>query len=169
MKDLSVKKKLYLGFGSIVAIILILLAVAYNNFARLTEANGWDKHTMQVLIEIDRINNAVLRTQVEIRGYLLTGNDTVLASEREYAQEVSQHMQNAIQLTADNPRQNERLKKAGSLLDTWLNVNLKRQIDKRRALGDVKGAADALGQSNELRDSSAAGPRVRALLEDATA
>jgi methyl-accepting chemotaxis protein WspA len=169
MKDLSVKNKLYLGFGSIVAIILLLLAVAYNNFSRLTEANGWDKHTMQVLIEIDRINNAVLRTQVEIRGYLLTGNDTVLASEREYAQEVTQHMQNAIQLTADNPRQNDRLKKAGAILETWLNVNLKRQIEKRRQLGDTKGAADALGQSNELRDSAAAVAAVRALLDDATA
>ncbi|HEY1149708.1 MAG TPA: methyl-accepting chemotaxis protein [Pseudoduganella sp.] len=169
MKDLSVKNKLYLGFGSIVAIILLLLAVAYNNFSRLTEANGWDKHTMQVLIEIDRINNAVLRTQVEIRGYLLTGNDTVLASEREYAQEVTQHMQNAIQLTSDNPRQNDRLKKAGAILETWLNVNLKRQIEKRRQLGDTKGAADALGQSNELRDSAAAVASVRALLEDATA
>jgi methyl-accepting chemotaxis protein WspA len=169
MKDLSVRNKLYLGFGSIVAIILILLAIAYNNFARLTEANGWDKHSMQVLIEVDRITNAVLRTQVELRGYLLTGNDTVLASEREYAQEVTQHMQNAIQLTADNPRQHDRLKKAGSLLDTWLNVNLKRQIDKRRELGDVKGAADAIGQSSELRESAAVVASVRALLEDSTA
>lgn len=33
-KDLSIKNKLYLGFGSIVAIILILLGVAYNSFSR---------------------------------------------------------------------------------------------------------------------------------------
>jgi methyl-accepting chemotaxis protein WspA len=168
MKDLSVKNKLYLGFGSVVAIILILLAIAYNNFTRLTMANGWDKHTMQVLIEIDRVNNGVLRTQVEIRGYLLSGSENMLASEREYAQDFTEHMQNAIRLTADNPRQNDRLKKAGAMLDTWLNVNLKRQIEKRRALGDAKGAADSLGQSDELRESSAMVGSVRKLLEDAT-
>ncbi len=39
-KNLSIKNKLYLGFGSIVAIILILLGMAYNNFSRLSEANA---------------------------------------------------------------------------------------------------------------------------------
>jgi len=167
MKDLSVRNKLYLGFGSIVAIVLILIAIAYSNFASLNEANGWDKHTMQVLTEIDRVNNGILRTQVEVRGYLLTGNEAVLSTEREHAVAATQNMQNAIRLTADNPRQNERLKKASALLDSWLNVNLKRQIDKRRQLGAAKGAADELGQSSELRESAAVIIALRGLLDDA--
>ena len=46
-KDLSIKNKLYLGFGSIVAIILILLGVAYNThvieaiLTHVAPALGW--------------------------------------------------------------------------------------------------------------------------------
>jgi len=169
MKDLSVRNKLYLGFGSIVAIVLLLLAVAYNNFARLNAANNWDKHSLEVLLEIDRLNNAVLRAQVEVRGYLLTGKDEVLATERENAVTATQHMQNLLRLTSDNARQHERLKKAGVLLEQWLNVHLKRQIEKRRELADAKGAADIIGQSSELRESVAVVTSLRGLVDEATA
>ncbi|MEG0987030.1 MAG: CHASE3 domain-containing protein, partial [Clostridia bacterium] len=80
-KDLSIKNKLYLGFGSIVAIILILLGVAYNSFTRLSEANAWDRHTMEVQVEIDKIHNSILQIQVEARGFILTGNDASLNPE----------------------------------------------------------------------------------------
>ena len=89
MNNLSIKKKLYIGFGSIVAIILLLLILAYNNFSRLTDANNWDKHTMEVLIELDRVNNASLQIQVDTRGYILTGNETFVASERENAEQAN--------------------------------------------------------------------------------
>ena len=72
-KDLSIKNKLYLGFGSIVAIILILLGMAYNSFSRLSQANAWDRHTMEVLVEIDKIHNYILQIQVDVRGFILTG------------------------------------------------------------------------------------------------
>ena len=51
MRNLSIKKKLIVGFGAIVAILLLLLSLAYNNFARLSQANAWDRHTLEVLLE----------------------------------------------------------------------------------------------------------------------
>jgi len=167
MNNLSIKNKLYIGFGSIVAIILILLILAYNNFTRLTEANGWDKHTMEVLIELDRINNASLQIQVDARGYILTGNETFIASERDNAELLKQHVAKSVQLTADNPQQNERLKRAQALLTTWADVNIRRQIEKRRALGDTKGAADTLGQSSELKEAAAVVGAARDLIDQA--
>lgn len=38
LRNLSIKKKLTVGFGAIVAILLLLLTLAYNNFARLSQA-----------------------------------------------------------------------------------------------------------------------------------
>src|SRR4051812_23029771 len=70
IKDLSVKYRLYFGFGSIVAIILLLLALAYNSFARLSEASGWDRHTLEVLLEADKVSIDVLNIQSEERGYI---------------------------------------------------------------------------------------------------
>ncbi len=167
MNNLSIKNKLYIGFGSIVAIILLLLVSAYNNFARLTDANKWDKHTMEVLVELDRVNSASLQVQVDARGYILTGNETHIASERDNVEVLKQHMSKVVQLTADNPQQNERLKRAQALLNTWADTNIRRQIDKRRALGDTKNAAEILGQSSELKEAGAIVSSARELLDQA--
>jgi len=167
MKNLSIKNKLYIGFGSIVAIILLLLILAYNNFASLTDANRWDKHTMEVLIELDRINSVSLQIQVDTRGYILTGNEALIASERENAELLKQHVIKAVQLTADNPQQNERLKRVQALLATWAEVNIRRQIDKRRALADTKGAAEVVAQSSELKEAAAIVSNARELLDQA--
>ena len=95
MNNLSIKNKLYIGFGSIVAIILLLLITAYNNFSRLSDANGWDRHTMEVLLELDKVNNIALQIQIDTRGFLLTGNETNVAGEKEDAEQLKQHMAKA--------------------------------------------------------------------------
>jgi methyl-accepting chemotaxis protein WspA len=101
------------------------------------------------------------------RGYILTGSEALIGSERENAEQLKQQVAKAVQLTADNPQQNERLKRAQALLTTWADVNIRRQIDKRRSLGDTKGAAEILGQSSELKEAGAIVASARELLDQA--
>ena len=167
-KDLSIKNKLYLGFGSIVAIILILLGVAYNSFARLSEANKWDRHTMEVLSEISKIHNSILQIQVEARGYILTGNEASLNPETDEMAVLTQHTQKAIAMTVDNKPQAERFRKIDQLTTTWVKDWINPQIEKRRALGNAPGATEtvarsmpqngypAIVQANKLLDEAAA-------------
>ncbi|AYM75380.1 HAMP domain-containing protein [Janthinobacterium agaricidamnosum] len=146
-KDLSIKNKLYLGFGSIVAIILILLGVAYNSFSRLSEANAWDRHTMEVLVEIDKIHNSILQIQVEARGFILTGNEASLTPETDETAMLSQHTQKAIAMTVDNKLQSERFRKIDQLTTTWVKEWITPLIEKRRALGNAPGATEAVARS----------------------
>ena len=167
-KDLSIKNKLYLGFGSIVAIILILLGVAYNSFARLSEANKWDRHTMEVLSEISKIHNSILQIQVEARGYILTGNEASLNPETDEMAVLTQHTQKAIAMTVDNKVQAERFRKIDQLTTSWVKDWINPQIEKRRALGNTPGATEtvarnmvasgypAVVQANKLLDEAAA-------------
>lgn len=167
-KDLSIKNKLYLGFGSIVAIILILLGVAYNSFSRLSEANAWDRHTMDVLVEIDKIHNSVLQIQVEVRGFILTGNEASLNPETDEMAVLSQHTQKAIAMTVDNKQQSERFRKIDQLTSVWIKEWINPLIEKRRALGNAPGATEsvarnmpptgypAVAQANKLLDEVAA-------------
>ncbi len=167
-KDLSIKNKLYLGFGSIVAIILILLGVAYNSFSRLSEANAWDRHTMEVLVEIDKIHNSILQIQVEVRGFILTGNEASLTPETDEMAVLSQHTQKAISMTVDNKQQSERFRKIDQLTTTWVKEWINPLIEKRRALGNAPGATEtvargmppsgypAVAQANKLLDEVAA-------------
>ena len=167
-KDLSIKNKLYLGFGSIVAIILILLGVAYNSFTRLSEANAWDRHTMEVLVEIDKIHNSILQIQVETRGYILSGNEVSLNPETDETAVLTQHTQKAMTMTTDNKAQAERFRKIDQLATDWVKEWINPLIEKRRALGNTPGATEAVArlvpaagspgilQANKLLDEAAA-------------
>eukprot|EP01034_Spumella_vulgaris_P042024 gene42024-52092_t len=165
LKDLSIKKKLYFGFGAILAIITLLLLVAYNNFNRLSEANGWDRHTMDVLLSIDRVSNDILEVQAESRGYYLTGDPTRAARIKGELEEVAASLLKARELTRDNPAQLARLAKVRAQVDQWVKEVLEPQVARRAQLGDAPGAADAIGRAPEsqLKQGS---PLIRSIHEE---
>jgi len=166
-KDLRIKNKLYLGFGAIVAIILLLLAVAYNNLTRLSDANAWDRHTAGVLVEIEKTNNAILLIQVEARGFSLTGKEGSLTPERDESSLLTQHLDKLIAMAAGNPAQMARMKKVEQLTSSWIKDWITPLIEKRRALGAAPGAADSIGRVMVV-GGVADLKQANALLEEAT-
>jgi methyl-accepting chemotaxis protein WspA len=145
VQNISIKNKLRIGFGAIVAIILVLLSFAYGNFKRLSEANAWDRHTLEVLLETNHVSTSVLQVQSSTRGYLLTGNEAVIAPVRNEHESASVHLRRAIALTADNPSQQERLKQVEPLLAAWMKESVEPQIALRRSVGKA-GPAQSSGQ-----------------------
>jgi len=133
--NLSIKSKLSTGFGAIVAIILLLLILAYNNFSRLSDARDWDRHTLEVLLETNKVATSMLQVQAAVRGYLLTGDEGLLASvEREHAA-ARHHLERARDLTRDNPRQQERLRQLEPMLENWMTAAVNPQVAMRRRAG----------------------------------
>jgi len=133
--NLSLKSKLSTGFGAIVAIILLLLGLAYNNFSRLSDARDWDRHTLQVLLETNNVATSMLQVQTAVRGYLLTGDEGLLASiEGEHAR-ARTHMQRARDLTRDNPTQQQRLSQLDPIINNWMTRTVNPQIALRRRSG----------------------------------
>lgn len=167
--NLSIKNKLYLGFGAIVAIFLLLLALAYNNFMRVTEANRWDKHTMEVLLAIDKVNLNIMQVQVEARGYYLTGASERLATIKSEIADVPPLIKQLHTLTADNPNQVARLAKLEATLNAWVADVIDVQVARRTQLGDTPGAADMIGNSGQFKTGSPIIKTVYAALDDAAA
>ncbi|MET3134329.1 methyl-accepting chemotaxis protein WspA [Oxalobacteraceae bacterium GrIS 1.11] len=165
---LSIKHKLYLGFGAIVAIILILLTLAYNNFLRLSDANAWDRHTMEVLLEVDKVHNAILLIQAETRGYVITGSESYLTPEHDEAAMLDEHVQRLATLSADNPAQVERLKKITQLSRAWVKDWIAPMVEKRRALGKAPGATDNIGHAM-IQGGSPAIKETNKLLDEVAA
>jgi methyl-accepting chemotaxis protein WspA len=118
-KDLSIKKKLYLSFSAILAIILVLLTIAFNRFNSLSDANAWDRHTMEVIQAIDGLRNDLLQVQVEARGYYLTGTPQRLERARKELLDIPASVQKLQKLTADNPDQVARFKKLETMINAW--------------------------------------------------
>ena len=125
MKDLRIKTKLAGGLGAIVALLLVLLAIAYNNFNRLSEANDWDRHTREVLQETNLIAVAVLQIQNSTRGFMLTGNESLVEIIPREEAAMLQHHATLLRLTADNPAQQQRLQRMRPLMVDWVQNIIK--------------------------------------------
>jgi methyl-accepting chemotaxis protein WspA len=154
LRDLSIKRKLYVGFGAILAIILALLIIAYNRFNSLSEANQWDRHTMDVIQAVDALRNDLLQVQVEARGYYLTGTLARLERTRKEQRDIPESIQKLQQLTKDNPVQVTRFGKLESMISVWSKDVIESQLALREQMGDRPGAADAIGRTPQLANTA---------------
>lgn len=162
--NLSIKNKLTLGLGAIVALILFLLALAYNNFSRLSDANRWDRHTLQVLLESNHVDTSMLQIQASTRGYLLTGKEALVAPIAHEFELAREHLDKAISLTKDNADQQQRLAKLRTAMDDWKSKVVEQQINLRR---NSKGGATAQAVIDQsVIDGSDVVTAMRNILEE---
>ena len=149
-KDTSIKSKLYLGFGAIVAIILFLLVSAYNSFSRLSEASRLDRRTLEVMVEAQKIAHDFFEIQAETRGYMLTGDQRFLTPHKDERAELRKHLKRADDLILDQDVK-AKLARVNGLIEGWLAQVIDPMVARRRQLGMAAGAADEMGKSAEMR------------------
>ena len=166
LQDLTIKQKLYAGFGAIVTILLILLVLAYVNFSKVSTATRLDRHTLEVLLEIDQIGANVLDIQNQIRGFLLTGDERFLTPEVDEDALLHKNIKHAIDLTADNPAQQERMRKVDAVIASWLQNVIRPLTAKRRAAGRAPGATEQLARAPELETGFSSVGEIRAMLAE---
>lgn len=167
-KNLSIKNKLTLGLGAMVAIILCLLTLAFNNFRAIATADDWDRHTLEVLLETNGIATSILQVQASARGYLLTGDDNLLqpiAAEYRGAQD---HLARAMALSADNPAQQERLKRVRPLMENWI-VGINSQMELRRTSIKSRKPSDPDELHNGVQTGARAIQDVREIIGEVEA
>ena len=132
-KHTGIAANIALGFGAIIALLLFLLSFAYMNFERLSSANGWDRHTLKVLLETRQIATSILQIQSATRGYMLTGNDTLPAGIPAEDMTARRHLSAALALTADNRAQQQRLGQLGSMMEQWMTGVIEPLLARRKA------------------------------------
>lgn len=165
-KDLSIKSKITAGLGAIVAIFLLLLALAYNNFSRLSESRQWDRHTLEVLLETNRITTSMLQVQSATRGFMLTGNETLVVPVEKEEAAARAHLARSRTLTADNPSQQERLRRLEPMLDNWISNVIQPLIDKRRELNKSAGVSQQVASAADVLNGARTVAEIRKLIDE---
>jgi methyl-accepting chemotaxis protein len=141
ISDLKIGTRLYLGFGAVVALLVLLVSLSYGNFARLRNANDMNIHTYQVLGEVDAALLGLVNMETGQRGFALTGKDASLEPYNTGKEDFRTHVEAARKLTSDNPRQQERLQRLVDEEQKWLNVAADPAIKLRRETTDADMAA----------------------------
>ncbi|KQN67704.1 chemotaxis protein [Duganella sp. Leaf61] len=164
LSNLKIGVRLYMAFGVIVAMLATLVVVAEVNFSRLGTANSWNVHTYEVLAEANALQENLINMETGQRGFSLTGNEASLEPFHAGRAAFTSHLARIVELTSDNPTQQQRLKDLAAAEQQWLREAVEPAIALRRSGGDQPETMAAVVQLAQSNKGKAAMDAMRAQL-----
>jgi len=147
------ERVILLGFGVVLAVLLVNGLLSYRDLKVLMENNHLVSHTYEVITELESLLSSMKDAETGQRGFLLTGEESYLRPYTTAMSVVDTHLQRAARLTADNPRQRERIPVVRDLITRERNY-LVRNIEARRSGGLEAARVRVLsGEGMRLMDS----------------
>lgn len=166
LNNLAIKTRLSAGFGAILFLILIVLTIAYINFGKTVESNGWTIHTYEVMAESDAMLLSLVNVETGERGFLVGGRDEFLEPYKAGKSSFMEHWQKAKSLTSDNPEQQQRLDKLKAEFESWMSSYNKNSIQMRREVSSGKISFDNLVDDFRKAKGKKAMDAMRNILAD---
>jgi methyl-accepting chemotaxis protein len=157
ISDFNISTRLYICYGAVVAVLIVVMTASYTSFTRLGSANDMNTHTYQVLNETDGVLMSLVDIETGERGFALTGKEGSLEPYTTGKASFIKHLDAARKLTADNPHQQERLQRLSDEQKKWLDAAIDPTIALRRAGADAEMgpvvAAEQAGKGKQGMDA----------------
>ncbi|MEG5067000.1 CHASE3 domain-containing protein [Microcoleus sp. B3-A4] len=139
----SLTPQITAGIGMVVALLIFNAATSYRNTLKLVENERWVSHTHQVLTELEATLSTLKDAETGQRGYLLTGEERYLEPYNSAIARINQQVAGLQQLTADNKRQQQRLRNFQIAIDSKLadlegTLNVRRKQNLAAAVRQIK-------------------------------
>jgi PAS domain S-box-containing protein len=139
----SLTPQITAGIGMVVALLIFNAATSYRNTLKLIENEQWVSHTHEVLTELEATLSTLKDAETGQRGYLLTGEERYLEPYNSAIARINQQVVGLQQLTADNKRQQQRLRDlkiaiGSKLADLERTLNVRRKQNLAAAVRQIK-------------------------------
>lgn len=139
---------LVVGYALVMIIFSSLGWLGVQQMRAEAEADRWENHTYQVLIELSDLLADLQAAETGERGFLVTGDEQYLAPYTAAVGRVEHHWAELRDLTVDNSRQQARLARIEPLLKSKL-AELQHTIELRRTSGFAAAAAEVLSHKGK--------------------
>jgi signal transduction histidine kinase len=114
-------------------ILLFIGMLSFRSTVRDEEDRGWVTHTHLVIEKLQTVLIDVSRAETSQRSYLLTGQDRDLEEHKADINQVQQDVRNLRDLTSDNPRQQEAIRRLDMPVAQELMDEIRVQIGEMRS------------------------------------
>ncbi|MTI47233.1 MAG: methyl-accepting chemotaxis protein [Firmicutes bacterium] len=136
LNNISISKKMILGFSYVLIIMLSITVITYKNFNIQEEANYWEKHTYEVIIEANELLQSLINMETSVRGFAITGQEEYLELYNMGEKDFDGHLANIKDLTSDDFIQQSRLNEIEKDKEQWGEVQVKPLLEARREVRD---------------------------------
>jgi PAS domain S-box-containing protein len=148
----SVENKIAIGVVCSLLVLVGIGVLSYRTTTNLVAAQNWVYHSQQVITTLESCLAMMTDVETKQRGYLLTGDESFLKDCQIAQAQVGGWIKKVQVLTADNPQQQQRLKKIEGLISQRLAM-LNSRITLRQTQGlQAVIPAVATRQGKELMD-----------------
>ncbi|WP_127011438.1 CHASE3 domain-containing protein, partial [Chlorogloeopsis fritschii] len=117
LKNLKIATKIGASFALGLSILTALGIIAYRTTNDLIETSRWQRHTYEVIGELDNLIANIKDAEAAQRGYLITREDIYLKPYKNALPLIEKNFNSLLKLTADNPRQQQRIKSLKPVID----------------------------------------------------
>jgi methyl-accepting chemotaxis protein len=142
LEQLKFKTKLSLGYGIILALMLIMTSVVYTSVKSLQSDFFWVIHTYKVLDKASKIEAAGVNMETGMRGFLLAGETEFLEPYNAGRKAFTRLVKELSNTVADNPSQVLLLQEIANTIGDWRRNVTDPIILLRGKVGDEKSMAD---------------------------
>jgi PAS domain S-box-containing protein len=130
-------RKLKIGFGVLLALLIGVGLALYFSAARLLTATEDLERTVQVIQILQRNEALILRAQGDVRAYAITGDESYLQDVLgEGARRYRKGLQDLRGMTADSPMQQRRIDRLSAIADEYRPF-IRRVMEARRQSRDA--------------------------------
>src|ERR1035437_8046425 len=123
-----------LAFLSGMAIIVLMGWLSYRATTTLVENSSWISHTQEVLSNLHELQSRLERAESAQGRYLLTGNESFLATFQDDVETSGVLYERLVRLTSDNAEQQVRLRDLRGSIDSKIE-HMKGTMQIRRTAG----------------------------------
>ena len=153
---LTLSRKLYGGFGVVLAILAVLVAAALFSTDRLVESKTASQRSYDTVQRALELENQLANISIGIRGFMLTGKEDMLSAVYAGDGKVEKTLKTLRANLADQPEQLARLDKVSQLKGAWMGTAVYPAIEARRgklndntAIGQVSSYYLSLGGTDK--------------------
>jgi methyl-accepting chemotaxis protein len=163
---MTISKKLYLGFGAILAFLLLLFIVNFSAVLRESSVRTKAAETLQSMKTIEKVRYQMMQARLDLRNFLLSGDPRIEATTNKDMSTLDQFIQSAQAKTNDEILRNA-LSQVGPIESDWDQNFAKSLIDKRHQVDAGNATVSDLQVFYLEKDAGAWIGRETSILDDA--